>query len=381
MNAWARWMEALTSPASARSRRVIVLCSIALSSAILLRCFVTPLGLGSFGRIWQYHSSWQALGFVRRGLIGTLYTALPIDALVSSAYAGAYLFYVASFAVLYAAVSRITSRREDLTPIALVAIYLSPALFSHLAYGTGNLDLYLVVLLVSALASDRWWPRALAIVLGVLSHESFVTLVPLLLLAQWQVDRRDAAGPRRTLALTGVALASAVVVLLFGDTKLSLAEYTAIMQPRLRDGFGAHSSGYFELSSSLDDNQQRPSLAGLLSGLTVGVIPLAWLALVTTLALRGADPSGLPRPARALLGLAIACPLALALVAADFYRWLCFSGILALLGMLRFAAPGSAIWSSRLMFAAAAFALASPIGALPERPLPLHAFVFERLGR
>lgn len=377
----ARWLEALSSPASARTRRVIALVSVALSSAILLRCLVTPLGLGSFGRVWQYHSSWQALGFVRRSLIGTLYTVLPIDALFSSAYVGPYVFYAVALALLYALVFRMTKRREDLTPIALVALYLSPALFSHLAYGTGNLDLYLIVLLVLALSSDRFWARALATVLGVITHESFVTFVPLLLLAEWHLGRRDVSATRRTLALGSVALATASVVLLFGETQLSLAEYTAIMQPRLRDAFGAHSSGYFELSSSIDANQERPSLTALVSGLGVGVIPIVWLGLVITLALRGDDRPAQPRLTRSLLALAIACPLVLALVGADFYRWLCFSGTLALLAMLRFARPGSPIWSSRRMLAAAAFALASPIGSLPERPLPLHAFVIERLGR
>lgn len=122
--------------------------SFVFSLAVLNRWIATPLGLLSYGRIWQNHVSYLDIGFARRSLWGSLLSITSLNQFPANEYVNALLihsislFILASLMAYYMAVNV-----KMLTTTHAFVVFLSPAFVLHLAYSTGSVDYVLALLL------------------------------------------------------------------------------------------------------------------------------------------------------------------------------------------------------------------------------------------
>ena len=72
---------------------LIFFFSMLFSIIILNRWFVTDLGFGSYGRLWQFYVSYIDFGFIRRGLLGTLFLESGINSMFSNEYMFAFFIH------------------------------------------------------------------------------------------------------------------------------------------------------------------------------------------------------------------------------------------------------------------------------------------------
>lgn len=168
----------------------------------------------------HYRVSWLDLGFVKRGLVGTIATGLlgrPPTDLEILAFWG--LMAVGALlgggVLVLSAASRIGDRRERAVWLAVTV--LSPATFLHLGYDVGRLDVLLLLLFGCAFAV-RGRPQlvGVAAAVGLLVHELFaLALLPTLALAVLEKGGTNAGSRRGALASCAPALGPALVVLAF----------------------------------------------------------------------------------------------------------------------------------------------------------------------
>lgn len=362
---------------------IIALASGAYSTAILNRWVVTRLGLKSFGRVWQYFVSWGELGFVRRGLVGTLLTATGANRLIADEYALSYVVYAASLVGLYALVFAITARAPRLRGDRWLAmiVFWSPATFTHLAYSTGNLDLTLVFVFGVALFA---WRGALGVsaltIAGILVHESFMFLVPLLLLVNWL---RTEQGPARTrvLIVSGVsAVVALAVVVAYGRLRMGRSAFELLMAAHLPAAAFNHPlwSGYLEVAGP---GVQNPTewLRSLADHALYAAIPTAYALLVATIAATGLKAKLIMR---VLVFAAITFPLAAIFVASDYYRWTSLSALGGIFAIVALVSANRCDVSYRNKVLVGLFCVFAPFGGADfARPFPMHEFLMERLVR
>jgi hypothetical protein len=361
--------------------RLAGLGTYAASLVILNRWPVTARGLRSFGMVWQYYVSWADVGFVRRGLLGTILSATGVNRLAADAYVFAYLFYAAKLALLTALVTEFLARRRPFeSRAAYLAVLLSPALILQASYGSGSLDL--VLLLLAACLVLRPPPEAVAIplaVAGVLVHELFAFVLPFLAVLRFL----ETGGSRAAaLRMAVPSLLAVALVVGFGALRMAEEPFEAHMAQTLPAAAHQHTlwSGYFELSSGIAANMAR----GL------GVLPLLWrrpylplvpaiyALLLAALVFRHAE--GPARRHRAWLVATLLAPWLVIVLASDLYRWLALSANLSLLAMMRLSATGALHIPPGRFRWLLPFTLLAPFGkAGLERPFPAHQLLIEAL--
>ena len=98
------------------------------SFVVLNRWALTDIGLLSFSRVWQFYVSYEDFGFVRRALVGTVFSVTGLNSILQNEYHFALLAqHVAIFALAMILLSYVVKRGiNDLPFIATLA--LSPAL-------------------------------------------------------------------------------------------------------------------------------------------------------------------------------------------------------------------------------------------------------------
>jgi hypothetical protein len=262
------------------------------------------------------HRSWMishfavdypSLGFVKRGLIGSLIDVAPAP---EAARAVARLSLVMLVALLLGAAAFVRSSGAPLAVI--VAFAVSPATFQNFAFDLGRFDQIGALLsLLSMLAIRRGivWAAPAAAVLGVLIHEAFAVMFLPLVVAVGVVEGRVSLwlGP----ALSGAAATGAV--LLFGGAEPALvADFFSRMgpdyyPPRIWISSLVDSVGY-ALGHALHPDTWRHVIAPSSAFLAANIAVLG-------IAIRGAAPR--------FLGLAIFAlsPVALTAVGIDIPRW------------------------------------------------------------
>lgn len=153
--------------------------SLLASLAILNRWIFTPLGLESYGRVWQLFVSYSEFGFVRRGLVGTAVDLSGINRLIPNEYVLALIVHSA-FLVIFATLLCLYVVSNGLSGWRLAAAVLfAPTMLVHLGYNTGSLDVFfMVVVLVNMLFARNIFLFSALIVTGILIHEVFLFLLP-----------------------------------------------------------------------------------------------------------------------------------------------------------------------------------------------------------
>ncbi len=362
---------------------LIFLAAFGLAALVLHRWMVADLGMLSYGRVWQLYVSYFDVGFSRRALIGTVFSITSINRIFDNEYVFALFVHSIAILILAASLAFYCASNSIKDWVFLVGVALSPALLLHSGYGTGSLDIFVLLLAsFNILYVRNVLLFSLIIALGVMTHELFLFTIPAQYLA-WRIrnskDQDRIANLWLSLPFL-TAIISVGVIYFFGSIDLSRTDYELVMENRLPNAAGQHGlwSGYFELASTTDENAST-SLQILLVEVRQGflylLLPLIYVAL---LCIRLFDLSS-DRRVGILCVSASLFPLLVAFLATDYYRWIAMSSNMAILLTLVFVAQqrsAGSRWNTALL----AFCLLAPFGSAEiERPFPMHQFALERL--
>jgi hypothetical protein len=365
----------------------MVAASAAISLAILNRWVVTPLGVKSFGRVWQYYGSWFDFGFHRRGLVGTVLTETGLNRLVLNEYLFAYMFYGLFLVAGYFLVIKFIISNKNLRAnnVLSFCVLFSPATFLHFAYSTGCQDLILfVLLLVAVFFVQSALALSLVVVSGVLVHELFIFMLPGIFILKFLGRTPPTGRLNRNFVVPAIAaLVAVVAVTTVGRLAVDASTYEAVMAERMPSAAYQHGlwSGYFEVASTIESNTSLPGQ--VFSSLWVN----RWYLLVSTVyAFFVACIVAWYLKANAfhkiLTFTAITFPLLTTFVAGDYHRWASISACLGIVGMLLLTAQGKLIIPKMALVLLTFFSVFAPFGSAElERPFPMHQFILERLMR
>jgi hypothetical protein len=326
--------------------KIALLASYVFFLLILNRWLVTDLGMRSFGRVWQFYVSYSDLGFVRRALLGSFLSYTKLNTLIKNEYVFAHVFSAVCAATAYA-LTYLIMRRGAYTRAFVIAVAFSPAFLLHFGYANGSLDLpVLVVALTAIVLIDNLVCLWILIVVGILVHEVFVFLIPLILVLRWDAGglaARDRWSRKNVLSLgsmAAVTILTYIILKLFGADHFDEKQFYQIMAQKMPTAAYQHGlwSGYYELFSTLSDNlvdvrayfaENMKSFLGKLSLLTV-----VYALYLSYLSVR--KNSELDGFAKLLVVGAALFPLLIMLIGTDFLRWTSFSGAAALLALIIF---------------------------------------------
>lgn len=177
-------------------------------------------------KITQYAVNYFEHGFIKRGFVGTLFSALPPD------FVG--MWVVAVNTVLFAVFLLLSHRLittlvpENSRNVLLALVAISPFCAFQFAFDVGRFDIYNLLLMVAALGlllRGRIYPVLLLVSIATLIHEGFVVYgVPLIVgLAIYLAQHRQgkalpsAIADRKALLLSAVVAVLSVVIYLFGN--------------------------------------------------------------------------------------------------------------------------------------------------------------------
>jgi hypothetical protein len=295
-------------------------------------------GWGVGWRTSQFFFNYQQLGFVKRGLVGTLLHPFPallrpgFFALLSGAWVLAFVVaWARRVAEVWPGLDRISARWLVILGAA------SPAIFLRQGFDLGRFDvlgLLAMMASISALERARWWLAGAMGAVALLAHEAYLVInFPLVLACAFvpatsseHAPCGDAAArgsPGRWLALLAPVLVAAVAVSRFGNYEAGQAalERFYAQQPLYLAAKGGQVDGDALSVITRDTHETLAYVARLFwekrAWLHLPLI-LAWGALATAYVWRFYRANGL-RP-----GLRFeACfpALALGAVGSDYYRW------------------------------------------------------------
>lgn len=360
----------------------IFILSVLAAFVVLNRWVFIDTGLLSFGRIWQFYVSYEDFGFVRRALIGTVFSVTGLNSILQNEYHFALLAQhigILTFAtILFSYVVKRGIR--DLLFIATLA--LSPALIIQSGYTTGSLDIFILILAsINILYCRRLLIFCAILATGVLIHELFVFTIPAQLVAYYLHLRKQEDAPLFVPAIFTMAstLVSILIILVYGTSNLPRDNFDSIMESKIPLAAGQHIlwSGYYEISSTTS-KYIIETIAKLAFDITLGaaflIIPfiyiiLVWLRILSVTVLTST---------KVLLSIAIIFPILASFLATDLYRWIGMSASLGLMLTLSVIGQGATA-KSGFTHALLPFSFLAPFGAAQiDRPFPLHQFVLER---
>lgn len=277
----------------------------------------------------QFFFNYQDLGFVKRGLVGSLIHPFPILHTRLALFLMAWSF-VAGLAVLFARALvcswRAFAKRDGL--MLLLLCMSSPALFLRQGFDAGRFDalgLMAVLLSLVFIRRGNLWAAGVCSALALLTHEAYFVINLPLLIAYYQrlhpeVSQRDAFPLAKLLGLPCLVFAA---LTLFGSYEPGLRSLTDYFQRNpafLAADEGVVNGDAIEvLTRGLGDNFKYnfQLLIEKKAELYVPVI-LAWGALMTAFFWRFHRDNALRR---GWLFFSCFTPLLLSLIACDVYRW------------------------------------------------------------
>lgn len=252
-------------------------------------------------KLFSYQLNYVELGFVRRGLLGTIY-GFDRAAPASPAVLIAATLPLVAFVVIWAtAISRIEDQRLSL------ALLVSPAIFVQAGFDLGRFDQINYVLVALAILTP-WRPAILILPLTVLIHEAAIIIVaPIaLMLHVWRCG------------LTGWAILSAALTI---AVTIAIFKFGAQINEitLLADYPFATESSVRILSRDFWDNIDF--VANRIHELgpfdcTALTLVAGYLALLTATAFRVIP---------AVIVVAAVTPLGLSFIGVDFSRWIALS--------------------------------------------------------
>lgn len=361
----------------------IFILSVLAAFVVLNRWVFTETGLLSFGRVWQFYISYEDFGFVRRALVGTVFSVTGLNSILQNEYHFALLAQHIAILVFATILFSYVIKRRINDLLFIITLALSPALIIQSGYTTGSLDIFILIIASINILYCRRLPIFCAILaVGVLMHELFVFTIPAQLVAYYFHLRQQEDEPLFVPAVSTMAsiLAPILLIFVYGASNLPRDTFDSIMENKIPLATGQHGlwSGYYEISSSTS-NYIIEAIAKLAVDVAFGaaflIIPLiyailVWLRLLSV---------PLITSDKVLLSIAIVFPLLASFLATDLYRWIGISAGLGLMLTLSFMGKGAAP-KSGFTYALLPFSFLAPFGAAQiDRPFPLQQFVMERL--
>lgn len=362
---------------------------------LVFAAFLLPAVLGYLYAKWYFHHGWgvgwktsqfffayQTLGFVKRGLIGSLLHPFPPllhGAVFLAISAILLLVFVGLFTGRFRRAARVLEPSGRRMLLALCA--LSPALFLHYGFDLGRFDVlgFLAVFgSLHALEYGHWWLAGLASAVALLAHEAYLVINFPLVLAFALTVR--APGPLRWRDWAWLILPS-----VFVSVAIAGAGLYELGQRALIETFTANPRYLATVGGVVDED----AIAVITRGMKENVefvrrmfweakafihlpVIVLWTAVMTWFFHRFYRANGL-RPG--YLFYAAFTPLLLSAIACDHYRWVSLAAtnmfIVFLLEIVRLARSGTRPilpggWAAWILIASATF---GPIGHAKSFPL------------
>lgn len=340
-----------------------------------------------------YYINYWEFGFVKRGLLGTVFTLTGLNRMVAPTlftcivHILGLLAFSLFFWLLAHRCSRDLNTADRRRKPWLYAVFLtSPALFLHFGFDLGRVDLFglnITLLALLMLLADLPWrvkilTTLLVTVVGLLTHEAYLFFwSPLLVLGILEGLRGEPARCR-WLALLGwgaVVLGVLISLRLWGAFEPGAGElarrFTAI-HPSLATSLQA------ELTSDLLQDNITPALSSFSPANWVGHNPV--LALYVGIIMVGFVRFlfATRNPTTPLTAAAVLAPLLMSLLAADHVRFLSCSltaAAVALLLLMRSQRHIPPWLSPPLAWLPLPFVLLGPMGIVAGDPLPLLRYL------
>jgi hypothetical protein len=295
---------------------------------ILIKPFFSELGYQSFGRIWQFHSSWFEFGFVRRSVVATILDSVGIPLSKENPYLAPYIIYSL---ILICALNYIVFQHRSFIQenfILSLAIFFSPAFFLHLSYTTGNFDVISLVVFYFLINSKKFVIAILLITFGMLNHEIFMLFLPLYIFSEYISRESFSEFFKKSLAITTITFINFYAFMKIAIPKMDQSRFDELMSKKLGVASGKHPfwSGYLELSpKSPLEYQEKYGIDPQVIWENIGfVIAPTLFAILTVLVLFSILK--LSRVERRILLLCSLAPFLVSLIFADdYYRYLSLS--------------------------------------------------------
>jgi hypothetical protein len=300
----------------------------------------------------QYLVDYADLGFVRRGLVGTL---LPFDPALGAT--PALLAAATAPAVCLAGViAPLLARLQD-QGLAL-AFAVSPALFWQMGYDLGRFDiLNLLLALVIALSPWRWALMAAPVTLFI--HEAAAAIVmPVLFALHWQ--RFGLGAPLVAAGVAALVTTAALVELSARPGEATVLAAYPIAEPDSARVFARSVADNLALAWRHVTEQRSARQFWML---VPPALYVAALLVVVARMLRGARRAWVPLTAAL-------SPLVLPLVGADYARWIALAGANIIVVALLLGRERSARLPRTALAVLVAAGALGPIGIIFGFPAP-----------
>lgn len=378
-----------TKPLARLEAWVLASASFLFSLAVLNRWIATPLGLKSYGRVWQNYVSYTDIGFARRSLWGTILSATGLNRLSSNEYINSFIIHgFALFLLVFCVACYIAANAKKLSTVHAFTVFLSPAFVLHLAYSTGTTDYVLALLLFcSCLYVRNAWLIGVFAAAGVLVHEAFLFFVPFLALnnlllldgGRWPgvSGLIKAAYPVFIPPLIAVS-----ALRMFGAPVPDRTFFESQMREKIGLAADQHLlwSGFFEIFSTPSENAQSivKVIMDISGNIAYAAIPLAYVVALCVFVCR--SKSTISARLMPFYAISLLLPLAISLVATDYLRWMCMSAQLCLLSLLTLQVSGILIVEPAKLIRLLPFSLVAPFGGAElSHPFPIHQFALKKL--
>jgi hypothetical protein len=324
-----------------------------LNIPIIYSAFLVPSVLGFLFANWYYRQGWsvgwktsqfffayQTLGFVKRGLIGTILhpfaSLLDAKALLGISISF-FLAFVSLFSRYFIDAARALKPSDQWLLLMLCA--LSPATFLHHGLDLGRFDVVGLLVTFASLAAisrGRWWLAGAASALALFAHEAYLLInFPLVIAFAFSIGRVDARWDHWIWLLLPSFLAAVTIAAagLFEPGLHTLITYFSGNTDYLR----ATGGKVDDLALAVIVRNMRENVEGVIrifwvtrAYLHLPVI-LLWGSLMARVyrdfyRVNGLQPRGLYYAAFS--------PLLLSLIAWDHYRWVALAATNALVVIL-----------------------------------------------
>lgn len=367
-----------------RTNNIIIVWgfSVLIALVFLNRWIVTPEGIYSFGRVWQYFVSYTDFGFARRELFGTLLSVTRLNQL-GNAYEFSYVIYGIEILIFSSIILKYCLKYNPFpTLVAYFALFFSPAFILQSAYLTGTQDLEVLILAtIISLYVNNFAIFIVLCVVGVLVHSLFVFLLPFLFAYNfWKTNHTKSDLYRHALAAI-LMLAVIVLTVIGGQLDVPKDVYQNAMAAKMPAAVDHHPlwSGYYEVSSSVDQNEKTHMFKEVVNHWWYAFIPLTYAIL---LAFVVAAFARLKVYKRIILFFSLLFPLLTIFVATDVYRWIGMSADLSLIALLALNKERIIQVPRFFYYLMAAFFIVAPFGAAQlSRPFPALQFVLGHILR
>lgn len=317
-----KMIERMESTPKGVESRIFIMAGLAivtlLCAAAYFRVFATEAGYMSVGRVWYYFRNYWDIGFAPTTLVGTIiepFISFPVEEPYKFAWGFLGIFLIVFSGLFLTLLWRHVLEKSFVWAAVLM---MSPALLPHAFYNLGNLDVFIMIIAITATLFFFSLPTLLVLsFIGVATHSLFLfSFFPLFVVLYY--DKHGFSSP--TFILTSGLLVITAIFFLVMGTGVTPAEYKQLMAqhaPGLdRDG---SLEMFYSLSESIKVTWRERQEFGF---------PFFWFFAVSMYVgglIYFALDQRMPLMKKILLVTAFVTPSLLTFLVTDIYRWLSMS--------------------------------------------------------